>query len=107
RVPQTELSIFCLALCFWGGGGSVATIANLVVRIGADISNFEQNMTQMQRSMRTVGDKLTSVGKTMTASVTAPLAGLGIAAVATGAKFDEQMSKVKAITGATGKEFDA
>lgn len=85
----------------------MATIASLVVRIGADISNFEQNMTQMQRSMRIVGDKLTSVGKTMTASVTAPLAGLGIAAVVTGAKFDEQMSKVKAITGATGKEFDA
>lgn len=85
----------------------MATIASLVVRIGADISNFEQNMTQMQRSMRIVGDKLTSVGKTMTASVTAPLAGLGIAAVATGAKFEEQMSKVKAITGATGKEFDA
>src|SRR5690606_15426577 len=64
-------------------------------------------MTYMQRSMRSVGRKLTSVGKPMTASATASLAGLGIAAGAIGAKFDEQMSKVKAITGATGKEFDA
>lgn len=85
----------------------MATVAEMVVKIGANIDNFDRNMSKLQSSMKTVGSKMTSVGKTMTAAVTVPLVGLGTAAVVTGAKFDAQMSKVQAISGATGKEFDA
>ena len=48
------------------------------------------------------GEKIAGVGKTLTATVTAPVVGLGAAAVKTAADFDSQMSKVAAISGATG-----
>lgn len=53
-----------------------------------------------------VGQKITLVGKTLTTTVTAPVAALGAAAVTTAANFDEGMSKVAAISGATGKDLD-
>lgn len=55
----------------------------------------------------TVGKSVTNVGKKITTCVTAPVAGIGIAAIKTGANFDSAMSKVKATSGATGTEFDA
>lgn len=96
-----------LSSLFLEGGGSVATIANLVVRVGANISNFDRNMSRLQSSLRTIGGKMTGIGKSMTAGLTVPIVGLGTAAVVTGAKFDAQMSKVAAVSGATGREFDA
>jgi len=54
-----------------------------------------------------VGGKITSVGSTLTKTVTAPIVGLGTAAVKTAADFDEGMSKVSAISGATGDDLDA
>lgn len=51
------------------------------------------------------GGKVEDAGKKLL-PVTAAIAGLGTAAVATVADFDESMSKVSAISGATGEEFD-
>lgn len=85
----------------------MATIAEMVVKIGANTTSFDRNMTKLQSSMKSIGSKMTSAGKMMTAGLTIPIVGLGTAAVMTGAKFDSQMSKVQAISGATGKEFDA
>lgn len=51
------------------------------------------------------GGKVEDAGKKLL-PVTAAIAGLGTAAVATVADFDESMSKVSAISGATGDEFD-
>lgn len=85
----------------------MATVAEMVVKIGANIDNFDRNMTKLQSSMKSIGSKMTNAGKLMTAGVTVPLVGLGTAAVMTGAKFDAQMSKVQAISGATGRDFNA
>ena len=49
---------------------------------------------------------MASAGQTLTAYVTAPIAALGTAAVKTGADFDAAMSQVKAISGASGEDFD-
>lgn len=45
------------------------------------------------------------MGKTLTTHVTAPIVGLGSAAVKTAADFDEGMSKVSAFSGATGQDL--
>lgn len=63
-------------------------------------------MEALGNSMQDVGSKMASTGKVMTATVTAPVVALGTAAVKTASDFDTQMSKVKAISGATGKEMD-
>lgn len=56
--------------------------------------------------LKEVGGKITDVGKDMSMKVTAPIAGVATAAVKVAADFEAQMSKVKAISGATGLEFD-
>ncbi|MFR3651064.1 MAG: phage tail tape measure protein, partial [Enterocloster aldenensis] len=52
-----------------------------------------------------VGQEIEGVGKKFL-PVTAAVAGVGAAAVKTTADFDESMSNVSAISGATGEEFD-
>lgn len=48
---------------------------------------------------------MTRVGKTLTTSLTLPIAGLGFLAGKTFADFEQSMAKVKAVSGATGDEF--
>ena len=57
------------------------------------------------RSIKKAGDTIANAGSTMTKSVTAPIAGVGIAAVKTAADYESAMSNVQAITGATGEDF--
>jgi TP901 family phage tail tape measure protein len=91
----------------------MASLAELMVKVGADISEFTRNMQQVDRTMSQTGKGLMNTGKSiskagasMGASITAPLLALGTTAVVTGAKFDAQMSKVSAVSGATGKDFE-
>lgn len=66
----------------------------------------DDNM-KMRDKLKGVGSALTDIGRTMTTHVTLPLAGAGLAALNVAANFDEGMSKVAAISGATGDELDA
>ncbi len=55
--------------------------------------------------LTTIGDKISSVGTKLTTSISVPL-GLAMAsAVKFGAEFDNSMSAVKAVTGATEEDF--
>lgn len=53
-----------------------------------------------------VGSTMQTAGKSMTKLLTVPILGAGIAAAKIGGDFEEQMSRVKAISGATGSSFD-
>jgi TP901 family phage tail tape measure protein len=65
-----------------------------------------EKIDQTGKKFQQVGDKVAGVGKTLTTHVTAPIVGIGAAAIKMTADFDAQMSKVSAISGATGKDFD-
>lgn len=67
------------------------------------VKEFQDNT---KSTMSAVGDIMTSTGKTMTKAVTLPILGLTTAAVKVGGDFEEQMSRVKAISGATGDAFE-
>lgn len=87
-----------------------------------EIVETEQNLRSLQDQAATtnatlakideVGEKLQNIGSSVDnvgkkfLSVTAAVTGLGIAAVETAADFDSEMSKVSAISGATGDDFD-
>lgn len=58
-------------------------------------------------NMGKVGEKMSSVGSTLTKAVTLPLAAMGVAAAKVSLDFGAQMSRVQAISGATGKEMAA
>ena len=57
--------------------------------------------------MKKVGDQTTEVGKSLSTKVTAPLAGVGAIAAKVGSDFEAGMSKVAAISGATGDNLTA
>lgn len=63
--------------------------------------------TTIGNNISGAGKKLTSVGTTLTKNVTVPLLGIGAAGLKVATDFEKGMSEVKAISGATGKDFDA
>jgi TP901 family phage tail tape measure protein len=64
-----------------------------------------ESLKSVGNSMKSIGDSMKSAGQTMTTRVTLPIVGLGAAIIKTGADFEESMSKVAAISGATGEDF--
>ena len=65
-----------------------------------------QEIAAKGEKLKDMGDKVTSVGEKFLPA-TAAVAGLGAAAVKTASDFDSQMSKVAAISGATGDDLDS
>ncbi len=59
-----------------------------------------------ERILQNVGDKIFDVGATLTTKVTVPIAAAGTAAVKTASDFDSAMSKVAAVSGATGDDLE-
>lgn len=67
------------------------------------VKTFEKKSNSMTTA---VGSIMKSTGASMTKYISAPLFGVGVAAAKVGGDFEEQMSRVKAISGVTGKSFD-
>ncbi|WP_020007411.1 phage tail tape measure protein [Salinicoccus albus] len=84
----------------------MADTAQLTVRIGANIKDFEKKMNNMQGKMDKIGSGLSKAGKGMTAAVTAPILGLGTAAFAAANDFDKAYNTIQVGTGATGKDLE-
>lgn len=92
-------------------------IGDIVAHLKLDISDFNNGINQatgavnnmegtMNGGFGSVGSTLTKVGGILTASVTAPLVALGTMSAKTSMSFNKDMSAVKAITKATGTEFE-
>lgn len=64
-----------------------------------------EKMQQVGQQIKAVGDSIASVGSKMTRTVTAPILGIGTAAVKTAADYEAAMSEVRAITGASDDDF--
>lgn len=64
-------------------------------------------VTKIGNNFQSVGKSLEAAGSTLTKKVTVPIVGLGTAAVKTTSSFESAMSKVSAISGATGGDLDA
>lgn len=80
-----------------------------LARLAKEAANANTTLCKIEgagKKFEAVGKKMTSVGTTLTRNVTAPILAIGTAAVKVTADFDESMSKVKAISGATGEQFD-
>jgi TP901 family phage tail tape measure protein len=84
------------------------TIASMAVRIGIDLSDFDKNMKEFQRTWGKLGSQMqqygTQIGMAFTGAGAAVGAGLGVA-VNKAMDFDAQMSRVSAIAGATGDDL--
>ena len=87
----------------------MATTYNIAFELGAKLTSefrsaFNSANAEMSKLL-SASQKMTSMGKSMTLGVTAPLMGMGAMAVKTFASFDDSMRNVQAVSGATGEEF--
>lgn len=98
------------------------TVGEAVGYLDLDISKFLSNLDKaneqaekrttsmssaIEKGMTSAGKKLSGAGTAMTVGVTTPIITAGTAAVKTAANFDTSMSKVSAISGATGASLDS
>ncbi|WP_123053153.1 phage tail tape measure protein [Clostridium sp. JN-1] len=94
--------------------GSVVAFMELdTSRFTSGLSSAGQQMKQFMNSnnsaearIQSLGGAMNTVGKTATKGLTIPLVGVGTAATKMSMDFGAQMSKVKAISGATGDDFN-
>lgn len=98
------------------------SVGEAVGYLDLDISGFIENLRKanqeaegsaktlsntMGDGLKTVGGKISSVGKAMTVGITTPVVAAGTASIKTAMSFDSAMSKVSAVSGATGKDLDS
>lgn len=88
-------------------GRTVDVTLRLVDKFTGGIQKSVQSITAMNKGtmriagdIQKAGDSIAGVGAKMTAAVTVPIVGAGVAAVKTAADFESSMSGVKAIMGA-------
>lgn len=72
----------------------------------AALKTFQDESATTADKFSAVGTAMTAAGGTLTKSVTLPVVGLGTAIMKVGNDFEAQMSRVKAIAGATGEEME-
>lgn len=93
----------------------MTSLGEAVVEIGADTTKFESEVQQgvesslnkSSKAMQNVGKTMAGVGTKMTIGVTAPLLGIGAAALKTAANYETTMNVLQSATGASGSEMKA
>jgi len=85
----------------------MASVGDLVVKLKADAADLESGLSSAQEKLKDTGAKMKGIGSKMSMGITAPIAGIGLSAIMTGANFEKGMNRVKALTGTTGGDFDA
>ena len=94
-----------------------ALVKELKVRISADtnglkgalngISGDISRVSKDFEGLKKVGEGISSVGKKLTAGLTLPIVGIGVASTKTAGDFESAMNQVSAISGATGKDLQS
>jgi len=81
----------------------MASLGDLVVKIGADTRDLNKQLGKVQREMRGMTSNITNLGKSMTRSFTLPLAALGAAAVKSAADLETLETSFISLTGSAGR----
>jgi len=72
-------------------------VGDLYARLGMDVSEFQEGLQKASQSLQDVADKMIKVGASMTAAITAPLAGIAAASLSQFTSFEASMNKVEAL----------
>ena len=76
----------------------MAALAELVVALVGDTSEFDNAMQGAGASLSSVGSQMTSIGSSLTTGITLPLAGVGTAAIAMATQFNSGMANVASLS---------
>ena len=85
----------------------MASLSSLNFKLTANIAPFRKGLNKAERAMDNMGRKMQQTGKNLSMKLTAPLAALGAVSFNVFKGFEAEMSKVKAVSGATAEEFKA
>ncbi len=87
----------------------MATIANLVVNLSANTADlfttFDRDTAKLEKSLGKMGQSFANAGKTLTAGLTLPLAGLAGGALKAASDFESSFAGVRKTVDATEPEF--
>jgi len=75
--------------------------ADLNVRLGLAIRDFERDLKRVERSLRRTARNLSSLGSDLTAGLTVPIAGAAAASLQAAAQFEQLQNALIAVTGST------
>jgi TP901 family phage tail tape measure protein len=81
----------------------MAVLRNVVVKIGADISELQKSLNEASKTLDKAGETLTSIGGTLTTGLTLPIAAATAGILKLGTDFDDAFDKIRVGTGATGE----
>ena len=84
-----------------------SVIRSLVVKVGADISDFQAKTKNITKDLSKASKELTSIGKTMTMGITAPIVGIGAASFKMAADVQDAMGAADQIFGKSSKEMQS
>ena len=76
-----------------------SNVATLLVSIGSDISSLEKGLSKAQRQIQDAGRSMKRVGRNMTAALTLPLVGAGVAALKSAAEFESLQQSMNILNG--------
>ena len=85
----------------------MASLSSLNFRLTANIAPFRKGLNKAERAMDKMGRKMQQTGKNLSMKLTAPLAAIGAVSFNVFKGFEQEMSKVQAVSGATADEFKA
>ena len=77
-------------------------IADLLIKIGADSYEFQQKASQVEKGLGSLEKKLSSIGKSLSLKVTAPLTALGVVALQNADQQAKAETKVATALKSTG-----
>lgn len=83
---------------------SVFQLDTLMVRLAMNASQYQRTIRNAQNDMESFAVRATNLGRSLTLYVTAPLMGMGLAAVNEFSKFDKAMTEAEAIFGGLEEE---
>ena len=82
------------------------SIGLLTVAFGADLRGFDKAMKQASRKIGKFGALMKRTGQNLTASLTVPIVGLGLAAVKLASDYEESLNKVRVSFGDSSKSVE-
>jgi len=84
----------------------MAKLNDLIVTIGAQTRQFDKALGASMRKMQTFGKNTKALGKSMTRSLTMPIAGLGVAAIKSAADLETMEVSFVSLTGGAKQAAD-
>lgn len=83
-----------------------SVVGSLVVKVSTDASGLEQGLDNASKNLGSFGKSATATGAALTASITAPLLAVGVAAVTASTALNEKMANIASLGVATDRVLE-